>query len=341
LAQKRVLLAKTMKLDEIKGRTVQEVITRIVSDLKQKIQDREDNKDTNDGLEDVLRAEEQIRRLVGDSEFEELGGVQKGSFQVALLLKELKKLAHAEDSGAYTMASRQGHGDQRQNAFERMMKELRHLDQAQSGPGGAADFRQAALEARMAAFERLERGMRKRAVDRVQARTGAPWNSKPAAAAPPMSIRERQRLALDSHLLQQRAAAAALRPLDRHAGAMASARQALSARGHSSSPADHGSPPPRRPETSQGALPGENASGATGSGGEKSGLRSRTRSVAGASKGKGLGGVLPGDADRGEKGTARGGGHLRDKDKDKVKDKDDIIIIPGAPTPKEMLQVVE
>jgi len=170
LCQKRVLLAKTLKLEEIKGRTVQEVVTRIIGDLKKRFSDRDDNKDTSDGLEDVLRAEEQMCRLLGDSEYQKLGCVEEDTLERSALLHNLKEIAHDADPSATklepvrTQSSanrRPGQVDDRQNAFERILHELRQLDPSQLPI--ALELRQVQVELRQNAFERVEEGLRKRA----------------------------------------------------------------------------------------------------------------------------------------------------------------------------------
>lgn len=245
-AFKRVILAKKLKMDEIKGRSVQEVVSKIVKDTKQKAVDRDDHKDSGDGLEDVLRAEEQIRRLVGDGDFEDLGQPDKGYTKCERLVFELKELTRASDGSdigrmqSSAAEKRLAGVDQRQKAFDHMMQELRLLDTESKS---VQERRSLQIELRIAAFERLDEKLRNRADDQLQSRSSAPWN-KPPAQGSATTLRERQRHALNSHLAHLNIP----RPSESRGLALDSARRgALSARG--SSPLVS-SPVPRRPESS-------------------------------------------------------------------------------------------
>ena len=322
IAHQRVTLAKTLKLEELKGRTMLEVVTRIISDTKQRMIDREEKKES-DGLEDVLRAEEQIRRLVGDSEFEQLGSVDYNDWlDVASLLQELRKI------GGLPPASEQVPGrlktgakvDVRQVEFERKIHELRLLEPTDA----LKSRREEERDKRVEVFERVEQALRQRALDKVQARSGAPWNSKPHAPATIVTLRDRQRQALNAHVATQKAAAA-LRPSQHQLGGGKedSGRKALSARGTSPHPT---SPAHRRPESSQGALHGgDSTARSSGPVTEETGRqRAQRDSHIPSVRGKGRNQTETVKVDHGaSKGIGR----------------QEVVITPGAPTPKEMTQV--
>lgn len=330
IAHKRVALAKTLKLEELKGRTMLEVVTRIIADTKQRMIEKEDNKES-DGLEDVLRAEEQIRRLVGDSEFEQLGSVDDDNWlDVASLLQELKKLGLGDDGAEEVkgrqprtgaLERRQGQVDVRQIEFERKIHELKLLE-----PTDAMKYRrEEERDKRVEAFERLEQALRQRALDKVQARAGAPWNSKPPVPATTVTLRDRQRQALNAHVATHTTAAAS-RPSQHQLGAgrQDSARKALSARG--ASPAHPASPVHRRPDSSQGALHGHDATARSGGAGAERTGRQRVRrdSLIPSVRGKGR---KQTETEKVEHGASKGSRQ------------EEVVITPGAPTPKEMTQV--
>jgi hypothetical protein len=343
--QRRVMLAKHLKLDEIKGRTVQEVIARIIADLKQRLDNWEDNKDGSDGLEDVLRAEEQIRRLLGDREFEELGHVARSTIvPLSTLLLDLSELSHAQSSGSakapgfsrvHSSHSSVAGGirgeEKRQKHFDQMMQELRRIEGTSTA---MLALREKAIDERIAAFERVDAGLKQRADDKIQSRAGAPWNAKPRVTPETdsiMSLRQRQRLALKAHVDKTQASSASA-GAGAHGWADFSSetprgRLALSARG--SSPAQRSAAAARRPGSSEGVMHGEAASGHVAAGGtDKVAHRRRKSSVKGAGVGEG---------DVGDK----GGGGMSGTAAGRVEhDKDgEVIIIPGAPTPKELLQI--